>query len=226
MSHTVIKMENGGTLHLLNRVFENPSEKQGLFIPTEVTDRLIKQIRDKTLFDDHETLNAMALRAQAVVEGEYQWTGDPDFEKLRVEVLNFYSFSYWNWHDNPSQECNPEFLFSMGRLYTIVQQLTDYLYYWTDKEPLATDAKILYSNLVEYGESKERVDMSLYKNEKVATDYWVVSDFVPKQLVDGIAKLYFDKPFKMRQVWILGKNIYQEKPNPYCNKQVWCITAL
>lgn len=222
----MIELKNGGTLHMLNRVFENPTEKQGLFIPTEVTDRLIKQIRDKTLFDDHETLTAMALRAQAVVEGEYQWTGDPDFEKLRAEVMNFYSFSYWDWHDNPSQECNPEFLFSMGRLYTIVQQLKDYLYYLTDKEPLATDAKILYSNMVKYGKSKERVDMSLYKNGKVATDYWVVSDCVPKQLAEGIAKLYFDKPFKMRQVWVLGKNIYQEKPNPYCNNQVWCITAI
>ena len=85
----IIELENGGTLLTYNGGFENPSEKAGLLIPTELTNRLIKEIKDKTLRDDHETLNAMAIRACSVAKGTYKWYGGS-------LLLYLFNQSLWN----------------------------------------------------------------------------------------------------------------------------------
>lgn len=223
----IIELENGGTLLTYNGVYENPSEKAGLLIPTELTNRLIKEIKDKTLRDDHETLNAMAIRACSVAKGTYKWYGDPDFERLSSAVRYFYTSSINPYGIKAIKKCNPEFIFSMGRLYAIVTQLSEYLRFVTDKEPFASKSNVTYANTVPDGEGTEVTSfLYLYKNEDCATDYWVGGSLSYHSTVLQLAKKYFgDTPFTLKSVWELGNKLYWEQPNKDCNTQVWCAYA-
>ena len=221
MYHTEIKLENGGRL-LIMRPIANPSEQQGLFIPTETTNQILQAISDGTLKDDHETFTAMTIRAKAIVEGKYKWTGDKDFDRLKEVLHNFYSFSYWD-----CQKCDPEFLFSMGRLYAIIQQLSDYLTYEvTNEEPFASETNVIYINTLKAEDPKDTIGISMYLYKNFATDCWVIDGDIDKETAMRFAKTFFeDKSFQMIKVWKLGKQLYWKKPNAYCYQQVWCAYA-
>lgn len=102
----------------------NPTEEQGLFFPKETIEKMINQIRNKTLVDDHETIIVFTLRTKAVLERKYKWKGDDYFRQLRDEVLYF-----WRMTMNSTEvyETTPDFMLQMGRLLACIHQLSQFL---------------------------------------------------------------------------------------------------
>ena len=112
------------------------TEKNGLFIPAETTERLITGIENNTLLDDHETITAMSLRVLSIIKGTYKWYGDDDFTRLTDTVLHFWR-SRMKFED--MSKLDPEYIFCMGRLLTIVHQLSQYLDNMKQCEPKNED---------------------------------------------------------------------------------------
>ena len=100
------------------------TEEKGLFLPDIVVDRLIGQIENGTLVDDHETLGVITLRTKSVLQGKYIWHGDPYFTRLADRV-----FAFWRYpsYQQKYKTYTPEFVFSMGRLLVCVQLLCTFL---------------------------------------------------------------------------------------------------
>lgn len=102
-------------------VHGNSTENKGLLLPVEVAERLLNDIRNRTLKDDHETFYAISHRVKAIILGDYIWDGDPYFDQLYDELMNFYR------HDINKKYVDPECLFCMGELLGSFQMLKRFL---------------------------------------------------------------------------------------------------